>query len=157
MKVYVKKDKGLKLLGEGKVYSKKELMLKEAVGNVAYAPNLSTAATTANQQAAKTPANKVQMISGGDLGNKNGQKRDVKVGFNTHDVNARHEVEQMVNKSDNPDDIDILMDTNPLTQSSDGSTTLDTNSVTPRKVMDEMRANSVPFTKSELTAFLKSL
>ena len=157
MKVYVKKDKALKLLGEGKVYSKKELVLKEAVGNVPYAPNLSTAAMTANQQAAKTPANKVQMISGGDLGNKNGQKRDVQVAFNTHDVNARHEVEQMVNKSDNPDDIDILMDTNPLTQSSDGSTTLDTNSVTPRKVMDEMRANSVPFTKSELTAFLKSL
>lgn len=156
MKVYVKKDKGLKLLGEGKVYSKKDLLLKEAVGNVPYAPNLSTAAMKANQQAAETPANKVQMISGGDLGNKNGQKRDVKVGFNTHDPNARHEVEQMVNRSDNPDGIDILMDTNPLTQSSDGST-LDTNSVTPRKVMDEMRANSVPFTKSELTAFLKSL
>jgi hypothetical protein len=137
----------LKLLGEGKVYSKKDLVLKEeeAVGNVAYAPNLSTAAMTANQQAAKTPANKVQVISGGDLGNKNGQTRDVKVGFNTHDVNARHEVEQMVNKSNNPDKIDVVMDTNPLTQSSDGST------------LDEMRANSVPFTKKELTAFLKSL
>ena len=156
MKVYVKKDKALKLLGEGMVYSKKDLVLKEAVGNVAYAPNLSTAAMTANQQAAKTPANKVQMISGGDLGNKNGQKRDVQVAFNTHDVNARHEVEQMVNKSDSPDDIDILMDTKPLTQSSNGST-LDTNSVTPRKVMDEMRENSVPFTKSELTEFLKTL
>ena len=147
MKVYVKKDKVLKLLGEGKVYSKKDLVLKEeeAVGNVAYAPNLSTAAMTANQQAAKTPANKVQVISGGDLGNKNGQTRDVKVGFNTHDVNARHEVEQMVNKSNNPDKIDVVMDTNPLTQSLDGST------------LDEMRANSVPFTKKELTAFLKSL
>ena len=31
------------------------------------------------------------------------------------------------------------------------------SSVTPRKVMDEMRDNSVPFTKSELTEFLKSL
>jgi hypothetical protein len=31
------------------------------------------------------------------------------------------------------------------------------NSVTPRKVMDEMRANSVPFTKTELTKFLKSI
>jgi hypothetical protein len=30
-------------------------------------------------------------------------------------------------------------------------------SVESRKVMDEMRANSIPFTKSELTEFLKSL
>jgi hypothetical protein len=28
---------------------------------------------------------------------------------------------------------------------------------TPRRVMDEMRANSVPFTKTELTKFLKSI
>ena len=30
-------------------------------------------------------------------------------------------------------------------------------SVDSRKVMDEMRENSVPFTKSELTEFLKNL
>ena len=28
---------------------------------------------------------------------------------------------------------------------------------TPKKVMDEMRENSVPFTKEEMTEFLKSL
>ena len=33
MKIYVKKDKVLKLLGEGKVYSKKDLLLREDDSN----------------------------------------------------------------------------------------------------------------------------
>ena len=156
MKVYVKKDRLLKLLGEGKVYSKKELVLKEFfgdkndvnsnahLGNIPYAQNMQQAGMLAKQQVAKNPTNPVQMISGGDLGNKNNQKKDIVINTDTDTRNLK-DVERVINNSPDPDRYDIAINTNPA------------ESKNSKAVMDEMRANSIPFTKLELTKFLKSL
>ena len=55
--------------------------------------------------------------------------------------------------------IDRAAQTNPNMQVTvmKNNSSLQTNSVTPRKVMDEMRRNSIPFTKKELNKFLTDL
>lgn len=171
MKVYVKKDKALKLLGEGTIYSKKDLVLKEentndaslgaSVGSSAGKPlqfdatngqdasSISQVEKNVNNIGAKTTSipNKEARLDLGDVGwrttpnvNKNEPGADV-------DITAQ---------GNKPQDIDNAVDQ--ASQVRAGGVVIPLNqSVTPRKVMDEMRENSVPFTKSELTEFLKNL
>lgn len=159
MKVYVKKDKVLKLLGEGKVYSKKELMLKEE----GYTVDANTSnqqiktsgnALTALKNAANQNPNGTSTLDGGDIGaektitNNDGDNSAIKVG-----------------PSVKPGELDKISKDLPAAKivydKNAGGNGVQPMQLaahkTPRKVMDEMRANSVPFTKKELTAFLKSL
>ena len=116
MKVYVKKDKALKLLGEGKIYSKKDLLLREfGNDNDGGTTVTSTDTTTPNQ------------------GLTDGVKQ--------------------LNKTPQADAFEKTVGD----EASGINNGLQTNSVAPRKVMDEMRRNSIPFTKKELSKFLNSL
>ena len=158
MKVYVKKDKVLKLLGEGKVFSKKELMLKEdeklsltadeedgaePVGNAVQkgVSELDSIGKDASYEI------KPQNVAGGRVKPQttvsNGAPLTPTVTVNKNDPNLVNIVKTNTANGTGVKIQDVRGSVN--------------SSVTPRKVMDEMRANSIPFTKSELTKFLKSL
>ena len=172
MKIYVKKDKALKLLGEGKVYSKKDLVLKEEdntndaslgsnVGSSNGKPLQFDATNGQNATSASQIEKNIANISSKSSSIPNKQAR-----LDIGDVNWR--TTPNINKNEPGADVDITAQGNTqqdinkaVDQASKvraGGVVMPLNqSVTPRKVMDEMRANSVPFTKEEMTEFLKSL
>ena len=160
MKVYVKKDKALKLLGEGRVYSKKDLMLKEGgfAKPVAAAPtNVTTTGDFFNTAAQNehNPALGGTSAQLGQLNNKaeknNGEGTNIELP--SHPTGAQKQA--VANMANNPAFRDATVTVGD--EASGINNGLQTNSVAPRKVMDEMRENSVPFTKAELTEFLKTL
>ena len=159
MKVYVKKDNGLKLLGEGISYSKKELMLKEGgitamVGkNDAPAGNLvnqarQTINTNSNVDSVYIPTEANSSMPGADKRMVANNMQDTTLQTTSDKLNSNE-----LNKASQMgvEGMEVTKPSNSDTQSNSFE------SIKSRKVMDEMRANSVPFTKSELTAFLKSL
>ena len=159
MKVYIKRDKVLKLIGEGNVYSKKDLVLKEGNGYTVDANssnqqiNNSGNAITAMKKAANMNPNGTSTLDGGDIGPE-------KTTTNNAGDNSSIEVGPSVK----PTDIDKISKDFPAAKIVYNKNAGKTNnngvqlaSVTPRKVMDEMRKNSIPFTKLELTEFLKTI
>jgi hypothetical protein len=158
MKVYVKKDKGLKLLGEGKVYSKKELMLKEfkAGGNnvVATVPGATNVRQFVNQGAKTYNQNgNVGLIQGemGQFDNQNDSNTGEGIGVDLP-VNATgQQIAKVQNMANQPSNDDMKINLTPPTTETDQTDSLGENKII------KMRENSVPFTKSELTEFLKSL
>ena len=160
MKVYVKKDKALKLLGEGKVYSKKDLLLKELNGinantvNIPMAKNVKDGAMKFNQVQAVNPTTKFGSGSADDLMNQSNGMKDNQILVNTKSPESMETAQSTLDKmsTDDRENTDVT-----YFDGNETSSPLENSSVAPRKVMDEMRANSVPFTKKELTAFLKSL
>ena len=158
MKVYVKKDKVLKLLGEGKVYSKKDLMLKEfkAGGNnvVATVPGATNVRQFVNQGAKTYNQNgNVGLIQGemGQFDNQNDSNTGEGIGVDLP-VNATgQQIAKVQNMANQPSNDDMKINLTPPTTETD-----QTNSLGESKII-KMRENSVPFTKSELTEFLKSL
>ena len=159
MKIYVKKDKALKLLGEGKVYSKKDLMLKEEDGNNALigdgTPNdgkvngISGMETATNKELASHPAEDGVSFDLDSLTNSGQKLKGDGISMTMTQDQLKANKPQLSNMAQQMPGAEVkIMRNQPNMQMS---------SVTPRKVMDEMRANSVPFTKSELTEFLKSL
>jgi hypothetical protein len=162
MKVYVKKDKALKLLGEGKVYSKKDLVLKEQDGENALIGDVTSndeqlqGATglqnAVNKKSAENPAADGWSAELGNLnqGGGSAQQNGNGVIQLTKSQLAQPQTKQM---------LDRTRITNPNMQvnvMNDDKVQLAAHK-TPKKVMDEMRENSVPFTKKEMTEFLKSL
>ena len=156
MKVYVKKDKALKLLGEGKVYSKKQLMLKEGgitamVGkNDAPAGNLvnqarQTINTNSNVDSVYIPTEANSSMPGADKRMVANNMQDTTLQTTSDKLNSNE-----LNKASQ-----MGVEGMEVTKPNNSGTSFE--SIKSRKVMDEMRANSVPFTKSELTAFLNSL
>jgi len=161
MKVYVKKDKALKLLGEGTIYSKKDLLLREfGDDNDGGTTVTSTDTTTPNQgltdgvkQLNKTPqADAFEKTVGGMDGNvKDDGSTLTMTKQAAQSAKGRQDANNFIKMSQNTTNGDqnkIRIVNTPSVQLSHK---------TPRKVMDEMRENSVPFTKSELTEFLKTL
>ena len=161
MKVYTKKNNGLRLLGEGMVFSKKDLLLREfGDDNDGGTIVTSTDTTTPNQgltdgvkQLNKTPqADAFEKTVGGMDGNVKDDGSTLTLSKQAaQSAKGRQDVNNFVKMSQNTTNGDQnkvrIVDT-PNVQLSHK---------TPRKVMDEMRANSVPFTKMELTRFLKSI
>ena len=158
MKVYVKKDKVLKLLGEGKVYSKKDLMLKEfkAGGNnvVATVPGATNVRQFVNQGAKTYNQNgNVGLIQGemGQFDNQNDSNTGEGIGVDLP-VNATgQQIAKVQNMANQPSNDDMKINLTPPTTETDQTDSLGENKII------KMRENSVPFTKSELTEFLKSL
>jgi len=162
MKVYVKKDKMLKLLGEGKVFSKKDLVLKES-GVSGFERSAANVSAAARDAATKLAANgnltdvtgSADDITLGNGNSANGVSQDPVI---TTDVKSPQSIQQTQN---------ILNRMNPTEKSNldvkfvDGTKqrngAMENSSVASKKTMDEMRENSIPFTKSELTEFLKSI
>ena len=163
MKVYVKKDKVLRLLGEGKVYSKKDLVLKEMTGGEPLIGDVtandeqlqgSTGLENAvNKQVATHPAADGFSTELGNLkqSNSSQQKGNGVMSF-TQDQLKDPNTKKLI---DNAATTNPNMQVNIMKGNSANGVQL--ASVAPKKVMDEMRENSIPFTKSELTEFLKSL
>ena len=166
MKVLVKTNKGLKNIGEGKIYSKKQLKLNELTGFIKVAPNLNNAALQARQQ-----------LNTGKVGNVESSGADVTNGQSagstsvspdptiTVDVKSPQSIktgQSILNKMTPTEkqntDVDFIDGSkNNTANTSSNSSGMMNSSVTPKKVMDEMRKNSVPFSKKELSNFLSTL
>ena len=159
MKVYVKKDNGLKLLGEGKVYSRKDLVLKEQDGENALIGDgtpddgkvngVSGMETATNKELTSHPAEDGVSFGLDSLSNSGQKLKGDGISMTMTQDQLRNNKPQISNMANQMPGAEVkIMRNQPSMQMS---------SVAPRKVMDEMRANSVPFTKSELTEFLKNL
>jgi len=157
MKVYVKKDKVLKLLGEGKIFSKKDLLLRElnqqmaSTVSIQAAKNVNDGAMQFKQAKAQNPTITQAMGAGDDMLTPATGTKDNQLVTNANSQESLNNTQSILNKMspEERENTDVTY--------TDGSENMENSSVTPRKVMDEMRENSVPFTKSELTEFLKSI
>lgn len=155
MEVLVKTDNGLQRLGEGKIFSKKQLKLREDIdASLGSANGLQQA-----QQKAKKLINSNPSVNSAsaDLGKLDGQK-DTSSGEGTKiqlPVNAPasqlNQVQQM-SKNQGNDDVEVE-----FTKNDSSSSSSSTNESRKNRKLMEMRYNSVPFTKKELSSFLKSL
>lgn len=158
MKVYVKKDKALKLLGEGKIYSKKDLVLKEDNNNPLIGDatpsderinGVSGLETAANQQLTSHPAEDGVSVGLDSLSNSGQKLKGDGISFKMTQDQLKANKAQVSNMAQQMPGAEVTIMRN--------NNNMQLSSVTPKKVMDEMRENSIPFTKAELTEFLKNL
>lgn len=155
MEVLIKTNNGLQRLGEGKIFSKKQLKLREDIdAAIGSANGLQQA-----QQKAKKLINQNPSVdsASADLGKLDGQK-DTSSGEGTKiqlPINASatqlNNVQQM-SKNQANDDVEVEFTKNDTSNSSSS-----TNESRKNRKLVEMRYNSVPFTKKELSSFLKSI
>ena len=152
MQVLVKKGDKLLKLGEGRIYSKSELKLNEVNGfdaNIGQANGIQQAQMKAkqlmNQNAGVTSASADAGKLDGQKDTQGGEGIELKVPVNANGQQLA-QAQRMV-KDQGADDAQITF-TKPQDSSSFG-----TNE---SKIM-EMRKNSIPFTKKELSSFLNSL
>lgn len=148
MNTYVKKGNKLVYIGEGKLYSKNELMLMtEAEGidaNIGQANGIQQAQMKAKQVMNQNPG---VTSASSDAGKLDGQEdRDSGEGVELKvPVNATGKQlaqAQKMTKDQSADDTKI---------------TFTKDSTTNESRLIEMRKNSVPFSKKELTNFLRSI
>jgi len=148
-------------LGEGKIYSKKQLMLKELTQNGVTAVanpdgqnhTVSQMLTNAKTIAQKPGVGKV-VIPASDTGI--GGTKNVPQNSPLSDVKKVIPL----SKANTSIISDLTKDGQgevELTNDGNTNSSLQTNSVMSRKVMDEIRKNSIPFTKKELHKFLMNL
>lgn len=152
MQVLVKNGDRLYSLGEGKIYSKKQVKLKEGLdASIGTANGLQQAQMKAKNAMAQPNVTSAS----GDLGKMDGQndsntgegvKIQLPVNASTQQLNN---VQSMAKNSAN-DDMEVEFVKN------DASTNNGTNESIQNKKLVEMRRNSVPFTKKELSDFLAS-
>lgn len=156
MKVYTKKNNGLRLLGEGMVFSKGQLMLKEQEVTLSQTEPTTPDKFVRNSVTALNQvgnAKKTVIPTNLADGNKTDDGNILRVN-KSQALGKTSQIRQFVNQNKDTGAVEIVDDTkgtndsNPLT-TSEGKKN--------RSVMDEMRANSIPFTKTELTKFLKSI
>lgn len=155
MEVLIKTNNGLQRLGEGKIFSKKQLKLREDIdAAIGSANGLQQA-----QQKAKKLINQNPSVdsASADLGKLDGQK-DTSSGEGTKiqlPINASatqlNNVQQM-SKNQANDDVEVEFTKNDTSNSSSSA-----NESRKNRKLVEMRYNSVPFTKKELSSFLKSI
>ena len=165
MKIYVKKDKALKLLGEGRIFTKKDLILKEEDLNGG--TDTITLTNDGEGTDKKTPPNEMANDIKKELPKVNAGGKPVQFNVSPDDVaGVTPNTQLSQNSTQAPPSVNVSMNDPRLTQmmQQNAKNGYSTNVVKPinssvdsRKVMDEMRENSVPFTKSELTEFLKNL
>ena len=152
MKILVKKDNGLVNIGEGRIYSKSQLRLNEAIGLDANIPP-----TNGIQQAqlrAKQLMNQNAGISSAsiDAGKADGQQdasngEGLKLELPVNATGQQLAQAERMTKDQGADDAQITF-TKPQSSSSLG---------TNESRIVEMRKNSIPFTKKELHKFLREI
>ncbi len=152
MQVLIKKNNRLVKLGEGRIYSKSELKLNEANGldaNIGQANGIQQAQMKAkqlmNQNAGVTSASADAGKLDGQKDTQGGEGIELKVPVNANGQQLA-QAQRMV-KDQGTDDAQITF-TKPQSSSSFG---------TNESKIVEMRKNSIPFTKKELSSFLNSL
>ena len=152
MKILVKKNNGLKNLGEGKIYSKSQLKLNEENGidaNIPQSDNIKQAQIKAqqamNQNAGVTSASIDAGKADGQSDTQSGEglKLELPVNANAKQLSQA----QKMTKDQGADDAQIT-----FTKQQPSSS----NSLGESRMV-EMRRNSIPFTKKELNSFLNSL
>lgn len=155
MKIFVKKDNKLKPLGEGKIYSKSQLRLNEDGfdANLGTANGIQQAQIKAKQMMNNNPT--INSASA-DAGKLDGQSdttsgEGVNLQLPVNATGAQLATAQRMVKDQSADDAQITF-TNPKAQSSMSNT----NGLGESRII-EMRKNSIPFTKKELSNFLSTL
>lgn len=142
MKILVKTNRGLKSLGEGRVYSKKQLYLKEegVDANLGMSTSLQAAQMKAKQIMSKNP---MVTSASADAGKLDGQK-DSQSGEGVNlevpvdaDGKQLSQAQKMVSDS-NADDTQIIF-------TKDAG-----NTQTNESRLMELRMNSIPFSKFEI-------
>lgn len=150
MEIYVKKNGKLTTLGEGKIYSKSQLRLNEGGidANIPMSDNLRQAQMKAQQAINRDPSVTSASADAGKLdGQKdaqNGEGLQVKLPINAN-AQQLNKVQQMT-KDQNSDDVQITFDKEQPTSKGLGESRI-----------IEMRKNAIPFSKKELTSFLKNI
>lgn len=149
MKIWQKRDNGLIFLGEGSIFSKKQLRLKEDVdANIGTASGIQQAQAKAKQLMNKNPSVTTASADAGKMDGQNdastgeGMSINVPVNANGQQLAA---VQQMT-KDQGADDVQVK-----FTKDDTSSDTTNESRVA------NLRNNSVPFTKAEMSAFLNSL
>ena len=152
MQVIIKKNNRLVKLGEGRIYSKSQLKLNELNGldaNIGTANGIQQAQMKAkqlmNQNAGVTSASADAGKIDGQNDRQSGEGIELKVPVNANG-NQLAQAQRMV-KDQGADDAQITF-TKPQTST--------TNGLGESKIV-EMRRNSIPFSKKELSSFLNSL
>jgi hypothetical protein len=155
MKIFVKKDNNLKPLGEGKIYSKSQLRLNEDGfdANLGMANGIQQAQMKAKQMMSKNPTINSASADAGKLDGQNdttgGEGLNLQVPVNA--TGSQLAQAQRMVKDQSADDAQITF-TKPQSQTSMN----DGNGLGESRII-EMRKNSIPFTKKELSNFLITL
>lgn len=148
MEVLVKTARGLKSLGEMKVFSKKSLNLKEDVdANIGTANGIQQAQMKAKQLMNKNPSVKSASADAGKLdGQKDTQSGEgLKLEVPVNATGQQLAQAQRMVKDQGSDDAQIT-----FTKNNDTSSTNESR-------LFELRKNSIQFTKSEMDKFLKEI
>lgn len=141
MEILVKTNRGLKSLGEGRVYSKKQLMLKEdgLDANLGMSSSIQAAQMKAKQMMSKNPTVTSASADAGKLDgqmdSQNGEGVRLELPVNANGKQLA-QAQKMVSDT-NADDAQITF-------------TKNQDSMTTESRLSELRANSVPFSKNEL-------
>ena len=157
MNILVKKNNQLVNLGEGRIYSKSQLRLNEdgenaligdATPNDEKVSGTGSLQTTVNKEFTEHPQEDGVSI-GLDALNNSGQK------LKGDGTNIKMSQQQLAQNKAQISNLAAQMPGAQLTIMR-GNGVIN-NSVAPRKVLDELRKNSIPFTKKELYNFLREL
>lgn len=150
MQVIIKKNNRLVKLGEGRIYSKSQLKLNELDANIGMANGIQQAQMKAKQLMNRNAGVTSASADAGKLDGQNdtqgGEGVELRVPVNATGPQLA-QAQRMV-KDQGSDDAQITF-TKPQTSATD-------NGLGESKII-EMRKNSIPFSKKELSSFLKSL
>lgn len=145
MEILVKTNRGLKSLGEGRVYSKKQLMLKEdgLDANLGMSSSIQAAQMKAKQMMSKNPTVTSASADAGKLDgqmdSQNGEGVRLELPVNANGKQLA-QAQKMVSDT-NADDAQITF-------------TKNQDSMTTESRLSELRANSVPFSKNEINEIM---
>ena len=153
METFVKKNNKLVRIGEGRLFRKGEIMLKEdgagVDANIGTANGIQQAQMKAKQLMNRNPGVNSASADAGKLDGQNDKTsgEGVKLEVPVNATGSQLAQAQRMTKDQGADDTQITFTKdNP----SDGDSTNESRIV-------EMRRNSIPFSKKELTNFLKSI
>lgn len=145
MEILVKTNRGLKSLGEGRVYSKKQLMLKEdgLDANLGMSSSIQAAQMKAKQMMSKNPTVTSASADAGKLDgqmdSQNGEGVRLELPVNANGKQLA-QAQKMVSDT-NADDAQITFTKNQDTMATESR-------------LSELRANSVPFSKNEINEII---
>lgn len=145
MEILVKTNRGLKSLGEGRVYSKKQLMLKEdgLDANLGMSSSIQAAQMKAKQMMSKNPTVTSASADAGKLDgqmdSQNGEGVRLELPVNANGKQLA-QAQKMVSDT-NADDAQITF-------------TKNQDSMTTESRLSELRVNSVPFSKNEINEII---
>jgi len=153
MKIFVKKDNKLKPLGEGKIYSKSQLRLNEdkflTTGN---ADNLRQAMNQAKKVGSENPNSGGYQVQFDQLNGQTDSGEHINIDASTEMTGDQQSALERVFDDPNIEDAKLTLKT-PQQMKSDSN---NINGMSESRIT-EMRKNSIPFTKKELSNFLSSL